>query len=80
MERTGTMELERGSTRIYNCPICSVDTPHTIAGHRGFTYAVICSNCNGGSIVSGEALLSYQAQWEEELREILQSLGQADDE
>ena len=74
------MELERGSTRIFNCPICQVDTPHTVAGCRDVTYAVICSNCSGGSLVPEDELRLYQAQWEEELREILETLGHADDE
>lgn len=78
MERV--MELERGSTRIYNCPMCQVDTPHTIAASRGVTYAVVCSNCASGSLVDGQSLQSYQAEWEEELRDILESLGRADDE
>lgn len=74
------MELERGSTKIYSCPICQVDTPHTVRGHHGATYAVACSNCTGGSLVHGDELRMYQVQWEEELREILESLGSADDE
>lgn len=68
------MEFETGSTRIYNCPICNVDTPHNIKGHKGETYAILCTNCNSGSLVQELDLRLYQLKWEEELRQILDSL------
>lgn len=68
------MELERGSTRIYRCPVCQVDTPHTIRARRGMTYAVVCSNCESGALVCEDDLRLYQMRWEEELRQILDSL------
>lgn len=74
------MELPRGTTRIYACPICQVDTPHTVAGHHGNTYGILCGHCRGGSLVSAETLTMYQARWEEELREILDGLGEFDDD
>ena len=74
------MELERGSTRIYNCPMCQIDTPHTVVATRGTTHAAVCSNCSNGSLVDGQTLQSYQAEWEEELRDILESISGADDE
>lgn len=69
-----TLEFEKGSTRIYRCPICQVDTPHSIRGQRGETYAVLCTNCEGGALVNEDDLRLYQLRWEEELREILDSL------
>lgn len=69
------MDLERGSTRIYSCPVCQVDTPHTVRGRRGEMYGVICTSCSLGSLVRGEDLRLYQLRWEEELRQILDSLG-----
>lgn len=74
------MELQRGSTRIYECPICQVDTPHTVAGSRGNTYGIVCGHCRGGSLVNGDVLDMYQTQWEAELREVLEGLGDIEDE
>lgn len=74
------MELPRGTTRIFNCPICQVDTPHTVRGHHGTTYGIMCGHCRGGSLVSLEVLATYQAQWEDELREVFEGLGDLDDE
>jgi len=68
------MELEQGSTRIYACPICQVDTPHLIKARRGDMYAIVCSNCSSGSLVQTDELQLYQAKWEEELRQILDDL------
>ncbi len=68
------MDFEVGSTRIYNCGICNVDTPHSIKGHIGETYGIICTNCSSGALVNELDLRIYQLKWEEELREILDSL------
>ncbi|MGI6038099.1 MAG: hypothetical protein ACOYD6_07730 [Limnochordia bacterium] len=68
------MDLERGTTRIYTCPICQIDTPHNICSHRGGVYGIVCSNCAGGAIVREEDLRLYQLRWEEELRQILDNL------
>lgn len=68
------MDFEAGSTRIYNCPVCEVDTPHTVKGRRGDSYGIICSSCDSGAIVKELDLRLYQLKWEEELREILDSL------
>lgn len=74
------MELKRGTTRIYACPICKVNTPHTVAGCRGNTYGIKCAHCQSGSLVDGDLLDAYQARWEDELRELLQGLGDVDEE
>lgn len=74
------MELQRGTTRIYSCPICQVDTPHTIAGNHGNTYGILCGHCRGGSLVNLDMLNLYQAQWENELREVLHNLGDLDED
>ncbi|NLM69818.1 MAG: hypothetical protein GX177_07415 [Firmicutes bacterium] len=78
------MDLEIGSTRIFNCPVCSVDTPHSVRAHKGELYGIVCTNCSSGAIVHELDLRIYQLKWEEELREILdnlveQSLGFDDD-
>lgn len=73
------MELERGATRIFSCPICQVDTPHTIRSRRGEVYAVVCTNCSSGSLVRADELRLFQARWEEELRQILDHLGNGPD-
>lgn len=70
------MELERGSTRIYRCPFCGVDTPHVVRARRGSIYGVVCANCESGALVDEDDLQLYQMRWEEELRQILDSLEQ----
>lgn len=68
------MHLDIGSTRIFHCPICEVDTPHNVKGRRGEMYGIICTNCNNGAVVSDLDLRIYQLKWEEELQSILDSL------
>lgn len=68
------MSFEIGITRIFHCPSCNVDTPHSVKARKGEMYGVICSNCLGGSLVSDLDLRIYQLKWEEELQAILDSL------
>ncbi|NLL48948.1 MAG: hypothetical protein GX249_10225 [Firmicutes bacterium] len=68
------MPFDVGSTRIFHCPACDVDTPHTIKTSRGDMYGIVCTNCHGGAIVSALDLRIYQLRWEEELQAILDSL------
>lgn len=68
------MDFEIGSTRIFSCPLCDVDTPHSIKGYHGETYGIECTNCNSGAIVNEVDLRIYQLKWEEELRNILDNL------
>lgn len=72
------MDLEPGTTRLFRCALCGVDTPHRIRGRKGNRYAVLCTNCRGGALVGGEELRLYQVRWEEELREILSQLSDGD--
>ena len=69
------LDLERGTTRIYACPICRVDPPHTVCSRRGGVYAILCSSCASGSLVREEDLRLHQFRWEEELRQILENLS-----
>ena len=71
----GRNDPERGTTRIYTCPICRVDTPHTVCSRRGGVYAILCSSCASGSLVREEDLRLHQFRWEEELRQILENLS-----
>lgn len=78
------MDFEIGSTRIFHCPVCGVDTSHTIRAHKDVNYGIVCTNCSSGAIVHELDLRIYQLKWEEELREILdnlveQSFGKDDD-
>lgn len=68
------MEFDLGVTRIFHCPVCEVDTPHTVKAKRGDMYGIICTNCSGGAVVSALDLRIYQLKWEEELQAILDSL------
>lgn len=68
------MDLEVGSTRIFNCTICNVDTPHSVKGNRRGVCGIVCTNCGSGAIINEVELRVYQLKWEEELREILDSL------
>lgn len=72
------MDLDPGSTRIYPCALCGVDTPHRIRSRRGNRCAVVCTNCTGGALVGADELLLYQVRWEEELRQILAELAERD--
>lgn len=73
------MDLERGSTRIYHCTVCNVDTPHSIRGRKRDLYGLMCTNCQCGALVTEGKLLRYQLQWEEELRSILDDLTDRED-
>lgn len=68
------MQFDLGVTRIFHCPTCEVDTPHTVKARKGDMYGIICTNCSGGALVSGLDLRIYQLKWEEELQNILNSL------
>mgnify|MGYP001301198957 CR=1 FL=1 len=72
------MDLDPGSTRIYRCALCGVDTPHRIRSRRGNRCAVVCTHCAGGALVGTDDLLLYQVRWEEELRQILAELAEND--
>ncbi len=68
------MQFEIGTTRIFHCPFCEVDTPHTVKARRGVMYGIVCTNCSCGSMVCDLDLRIYQLKWEEELQTILDSL------
>jgi transcription elongation factor Elf1 len=67
---------ENAALRVYTCPLCGVDAPHTVFGERNNTFAIVCTNCRNGSLVCGQELDSHQMRWEEELKEILDTLDQ----
>ena len=69
-----------GKTKIYSCPTCGADTPHVIKGQKNQMLAMVCSNCETGSLVQQDELYLYQLHWEEELRQILGSLEQGLDD
>ena len=58
------MQFDIGATRIFHCPVCEVDTPHTVKAKKGDMYGIICTNCLGGAVVSGLDLRIYQLKWE----------------
>ncbi|HHY10886.1 MAG TPA: hypothetical protein GX528_10050 [Firmicutes bacterium] len=68
------LQFDVGSTRIFHCPGCAVDTPHLVKARRGEMYGIVCTNCAGGAVVSDLDLRIYQLKWEEELQAILDSL------
>jgi hypothetical protein len=72
--RRAFMPFDIGTTRIFHCPSCHVDTPHTVKTSKGEMYGIMCTNCEGGAIVSALDLRIYQLRWEEELQAILDSL------
>lgn len=67
--------LEQGSTRIFGCSRCRVDTPHTIKATRADMCAVVCSNCRTARLVSGSELHSYQDLWQAELMHLFDELS-----
>lgn len=66
------MEFEL--TQVYTCPRCRMDTPHFVMARRGDRVGVECSQCHTSSLVFRDDLHDHQFQWEEELRQILNSL------
>lgn len=66
------MEFEL--TQVYSCPRCQMDTPHFVMARRGDRVGVECSQCHTSSLVNQDELNDHQFQWEEELRQILNSL------
>jgi len=54
------LQFDLGATRIFHCPVCEVDTPHTVKAKKGDMYGIICTNCLGGAVVSGLDLRIYQ--------------------
>jgi formate-dependent nitrite reductase cytochrome c552 subunit len=66
---------KRDATRVFSCPFCEADTPHTVRAQRDDMFAIVCNQCHMGSLVMGESLRLHHLQWEEELRQILNSLS-----
>jgi transcription elongation factor Elf1 len=66
--------MEQTTTRIFSCPMCGLDAPHSVAGELNEVIAIRCSNCGNGSLVRESDLDVYQLRWAEELREIIASL------
>jgi predicted RNA-binding Zn-ribbon protein involved in translation (DUF1610 family) len=58
----------------FSCPICGMETMHTVAGHRSQVYAMACTVCHNGSLVSDEQMRRCRERWEEELKEIIAHL------
>ena len=67
------MEVEQ--SQVYLCPRCSIDTPHVVVAERNSVFAVLCSHCQMASLVKKEVLQYHQNKWEQELRDILNSLS-----
>jgi len=67
--------LEAEQSQVYLCPRCSIDTPHLVVAERDSVYGVICSHCHTASLVKRDVLQYHQNKWEQELREILNSLS-----
>ncbi len=72
------MEAER--TQVYLCPRCAMDTPHLVVAERKSVLAVLCSHCRTASLVKKEILADHHNRWEQELREILDSLTRKPDD
>lgn len=68
------MDLDANATRIFQCAICQVDTPHRVFGQRDGVHAALCLNCRSGALVRAEGLRLAERRWEGELSEILTSL------
>jgi len=73
--KASPLEPEPGTTRIYRCPVCHVETPHAVLAQKAGRIALRCTNCENGSLVDQGELLLYQHRWESELREILDHLS-----
>ncbi len=67
--------LEAESSQVFLCPNCTIDTPHMVIAERNNVFGVVCSHCQTPSLVRREILQYHQNKWEQELREILNSLS-----
>lgn len=62
-------------SQVYLCPRCAIDTPHVVVAERNSLFGVICSHCHTASLVHRDVLQHHQEKWEQELRDILNSLS-----
>ncbi len=67
--------LDVEQSQVYQCPHCLIDTPHLVVAERNSIFGVICSHCHTASLVRRDVLEYHQNKWEQELREILNSLS-----
>lgn len=67
--------MDTDQSQVYLCPNCAIDTPHLVIAERNSVYGIVCSHCHTGSLVKHEVLQYHQNKWEQELREILNSLS-----
>ncbi|NLG85489.1 MAG: hypothetical protein GX493_13005 [Firmicutes bacterium] len=72
--------MEAEGTQVYLCPRCAIDTPHLVVAERKSLLGVVCSHCHTASLVKREVLQDHHSRWEQELREILDSLSRKPDE
>lgn len=65
---------------IYLCPRCEMDTLHNIINRKHDLIGIVCSQCHTPSLVKRDVLTYHQLKWEDELRQILNSLENPFDE
>jgi len=58
----------------FYCPVCRMETMHNVAGQKGQVYALACTVCRNGSLISAEQMRRCRERWEEELKEIIAHL------
>ena len=68
------MELEL--SQIFPCPHCRMETPHYVMARRSERVGIACAQCQTVSLVRRNELEQHQAWWEDELRQLLSSLDQ----
>lgn len=66
--------METELTRVYACPRCRLETPHFVLARRGDRMGIQCSQCHTNSLVLSDTLSEPDYLWEDELRQILNSL------
>ena len=67
-------------SQVYQCPRCQIDTPHLVIAERNSIFGVVCSHCHTASLVKRDILDYHKSKWEQELREILNSLSRRPDD
>lgn len=67
--------FDADQSQVYQCPRCAIDTPHLVVAERNSVYGVICSHCQTPSLVKRDVLQYHQSKWEQELKDILNSLS-----
>lgn len=72
--------VEACTAYMFTCPQCGLDTPHALIDRRHDVVGIVCGHCRMPSIVRYDVFKCHQNRWEDELRDILNSLDNSGDD